>query len=95
MEKLNLPLTIRIFKESTNKEAPFIAYNPELDISSCGMTEEKAQKMLQEAIETLLKGARKDGTLNQLLEEAGLAIKSSKSFSAKTYFSVFNFSLNA
>ncbi|KKR09870.1 MAG: hypothetical protein UT37_C0009G0021 [Parcubacteria group bacterium GW2011_GWA2_39_18] len=93
MENLNLPLTIKLFKENSSKEAPFVAYNPELDISSCGKNEEEAKKMLTKAIELLLKGARDDGTLKLILEEAGLSLQASKEGFPKTYFSFFNFPL--
>ncbi|MFH1388715.1 MAG: type II toxin-antitoxin system HicB family antitoxin [Patescibacteria group bacterium] len=82
MKVLNLPLTIKVFKEGSSKENPFVAYNPELDISSCGKTEEDARNMLKEAVSVLLDGAKEDGTLDQLLEESGLASeKSNFSFS--------------
>ncbi|MBU4381212.1 hypothetical protein L6255_02280 [Candidatus Parcubacteria bacterium] len=28
MEILNLPLTIKVFKEGSSKESPYVAYNP-------------------------------------------------------------------
>ena len=43
---LELTLTVKVFKESSSKSCPFVAYNPEFDISSCGETQEEAQKML-------------------------------------------------
>ena len=97
MKTLNLPLTIKVFYEGSSKEAPYVAYNPEFDISSCGKTEEKAGRALTEAIELLIDGAKEDGTLNQLLEEAGFALRPNqkKNFLAKTYFSVLSLSFNA
>lgn len=91
MEEVNLPLTIKVFKESSTKANPFVAYNPELDVSSCGATEEKARKMLEQAIFIVLQGAKADGTLDQVLEEAGLKPSSA---SPRTYFSVLNFPLS-
>ncbi len=88
---LNLPLTIKVFKEGTSKKDPYVAYNPELDVSSCGKTEEEARKMLEEAVFLILKGAKEDGTLNQVLEEAGFKANSHEA--PKTYFSVFTFPL--
>lgn len=94
MQTLNLPLTIKVFFEGSSKEAPFIAYNPEFDISSCGKTEALASKSLEEALNLLIEGAREDGTLNQLLEEAGFS-RTKKISLPKTYFSVLNLSFNA
>ena len=72
MGNVNLPLTIKVFKEGSSEANPFVAYNPELDISSCGKTKEEAREMLKEAVSILLEGAKEDGTLDQLLEESGL-----------------------
>lgn len=96
--KLNLPLTIKVFREGSSTENPFIAYNPEFDISSCGKTGIEAEKMLKEAIELVLTGAKKDGTLNQVLEEAGFNLKKTQKneeeFFPRVYFSVFNLPLS-
>lgn len=91
MENLNLPLTIKVFREGTSKETPFVAYNPELDVSSCGKTEDEARKMLEKAVYLTLNGAHQDGTLKQVLQEAGLS--QAQSPESKTYFSIFNFPL--
>lgn len=48
-----------------------MAYCPELDISSCGKTEDKAREMLREAIEIILEEAAKEGTLGEYLESVG------------------------
>lgn len=96
--KLNLPLTIKVFREGSSLEKPFVAYNPEFDISSCGKTETGAEKMLKKAIELVLAGAKEDGTLNQVLEEAGFNLKKfqkqEEEFSPRVYFSVFNLPLS-
>jgi predicted RNase H-like HicB family nuclease len=63
----NLTFTIQIFRE----EKLFVAYNPELDVSSCGPTLEKAKINIKDAISGFLKSAAKMGTLNGILEEAG------------------------
>lgn len=91
MESLNLPLTIKVFKEGTSKTAPFVAYNPELDISSCGRNGDEARKMLEKAIFLTLKGAQEDGTLDQVLQEAGLKPGRTE---PRTYFSLFTFPLS-
>ncbi len=63
----HLTFTIQIFREGKL----FVAYNPELDVSSCGLTIEKAKVNLKDAIRGFLKSAAKMGTLNGILEEAG------------------------
>jgi len=57
--------------DGDSKDAPFVAYNPELDVSSCGPTEERARQNLHEAVEIVLGEAGKKGKLNELLKEAG------------------------
>ena len=72
---LTFPLTTKIIIDNSSSDAPCVAYCPELDISSCGPTEEKAKQMLNETIEIVLTEAAKDGTLNKYLEEVGYTIK--------------------
>jgi predicted RNase H-like HicB family nuclease len=55
-----------VFKEDTS----YVAYCPELDISSCGNTVEHAKQMLKTAIGLFLEEAEKMGTLEEILEEA-------------------------
>ncbi len=55
-----------VFKE----DASYVAYCPELDISSCGKTVEHAKKMLKTAIMLFIEEAEKMGTLEEILEEA-------------------------
>ena len=55
-----------IFKEDPS----YVAYCPELDISSCGNTIEHAKEMLKTAIRLFLEEAEKIGTLKDILEEA-------------------------
>ena len=62
-----LTFTIQIFREGKS----FVAYNPELDVSSCGSTVEKAKINIKDAISGFLKSAAKIGTLREILEEAG------------------------
>ena len=63
----NLTFTIQIFREGRL----FVAYNPELDVSSCGSTVWGAKNNLRDAIRGFLKSAAKLGTLREILEEAG------------------------
>jgi predicted RNase H-like HicB family nuclease len=64
---MEIQFTTRIFKEGKT----FVAYAPELDISSCGRTKEKAFANLMEAVRLFLEEAEKMGTLETILEEAG------------------------
>ena len=56
----------------------YVAYAPELDISSCGGTPEKAKKNLLEAVRLFLEEAEKMGTLQQILQEAGYVVRKRK-----------------
>ena len=49
----------------------YVAYTPELDVSSCATSEAKAQKNLLEAVRLYLEEAEKKGSLQQILKEAG------------------------
>lgn len=73
-----MPLTIKVFYEDTSKDAPWVSYNPELNVASCGPTEKKARENLHEAMEIVLKGAKEDGNLEELLSEAGFSIGKGK-----------------
>ncbi len=57
--------------DKRSKDAPFVAYAPELDVTSCGKTEEKARKNLHEAVEIVFEEAEKKGKLSELLENLG------------------------
>lgn len=48
-----------------------MAHTPELDLSSCGGTKERAVENLREAVRLFLEEAERMGTLAQILEEAG------------------------
>lgn len=55
------------FKEGT----AFVAYCPELDLSSCGNDIEQARINLKTAVRLFAEEAKKMGTLDDILEEAG------------------------
>ena len=55
-----------IFKE----DETYVAYCPELDISSCGNTVEHAKEMLKTAVRLFLEESEKIGTLEDILEES-------------------------
>lgn len=75
---MKLPLTIKVFYEGKSKDAPWVSYNPELNVASCGPSEKKARKNLHEAMEIVLRGAKEDGNLEELLHEAGFGIERGK-----------------
>jgi len=57
---------IIVFKE----DGTYVAYCPELDVSSCGNTVEHAKNMLKTAVRLFLEEAEKLGTLADILEES-------------------------
>lgn len=67
MTKFQIKFTSQIWQEGDQ----FVAYSPELDVSSCAKTKDKATKNLLEAVELFLGEAEKMGTLKSILEEAG------------------------
>jgi predicted RNase H-like HicB family nuclease len=64
---MEIQFTTRIFKEGRT----YVAHALELDVSSCGVSKEKALKNLKEAVRLFLEEADKMGTLEQILEESG------------------------
>lgn len=64
---MEIQSTIRVFKEGRT----FVAHALELDVSSCGGTQDKAIRNLKEAVRLFLEEAERLGTLPQILEEAG------------------------
>jgi predicted RNase H-like HicB family nuclease len=55
-----------VFKENET----YVAYCPELDISSCGNSVEHSKEMLKTAVRLFLEESEKMGTLEDILEEA-------------------------
>ena len=72
---MNLGFTVRILKE----EGTFIARVPELDVSSCGDTEADARQNIADAVQGFLETAREQGTLNDILQEAGNRLENGRS----------------
>ena len=64
---MDLGFTVRILKEDDT----FIAHVPELDVSSCGDTEVDARRNIADAVQGFLVTVREQGTLNDILQEAG------------------------
>ncbi len=64
---------IIVFKE----DKAYVAYCPELDISSCGNNIEHAKEMLKTAVRLFVEEAEKMGTLEDILNEANYVKDSS------------------
>ena len=64
---MDIQFTTQVFKEGR----AFVAYTPQLDVSSCGGTKERAVKNLREAVRLFLEEAARMGTLDQILDDAG------------------------
>lgn len=75
---MKLPFTVKVFLDEKSSDAPWVAYNPELDVVSCGPTEKKARGNLKEALDIVLAGAKKDGNLEELLKNSGFTVTGSK-----------------
>lgn len=63
----DISFTVHLFKEGK----AYVAYVPELDLSSCGSTEEEARKNIRDAVHGFLETSQKMGTLAEILQEAG------------------------
>jgi predicted RNase H-like HicB family nuclease len=70
---MDIHFTAQIFKEARQ----YVAYSPELDVSSCGGSESKARQNLLEAVRLFLEEAGKAGTLEQVLEESDSPLRTS------------------
>jgi len=63
----DISYSVHIFKEGDS----YVAYVPELDISSCGATDDEARKNIREAVQGFLEASAEMGTLREILEESG------------------------
>ena len=63
----NIPYSVHIFKEGD----AYVAYVPELDVSSCGTTDDEARKNIRDAVQGFLEASTQMGTLGEILDEAG------------------------
>ena len=59
--------TAQVWKEG----AAYVAYAPELDISSAGDSSTQAKTRLREAVTLFLEEAARQGTLGEILSESG------------------------
>ena len=64
---MEIEFTVHVFKNGRM----YIAYSPELDLSSCATTQKKAQENLKEAVRLFIEEAEKNGSLQHVLEESG------------------------
>lgn len=64
---MNIDYTVQTWKEGNQ----FVAHAMPLDVMSSGLTQEKAQKALDEAVSLFLKTAADEDTLDEILEESG------------------------
>jgi predicted RNase H-like HicB family nuclease len=63
----DISFTVQTFKEGKT----YVAYLPELDLSSCGATDEEARRNIRDAVRGFLETSAEMGTLAEILEEAG------------------------
>ncbi|MBI4690731.1 MAG: type II toxin-antitoxin system HicB family antitoxin [Nitrospirae bacterium] len=66
---IRIDFDIIVFRENNT----YVAYCPELDVSSCGSSIDHAKEMLKAAVRLFLEEAEKMGTLKDILEEANYA----------------------
>jgi len=59
---MEIHFTTQIFEEGRM----FVAHTPELDVSSCGETKDRAARNLKEAVRLFLEESAKMGTLDQI-----------------------------
>lgn len=64
---MKIQVNTQVFREGRM----YVAYVPELDVSSCATTRAKAEKNLVEAVQMFLEEAAKKGSLESILIEAG------------------------
>jgi hypothetical protein len=80
---MEIEFTSQIFKEGHT----YVSYSPQLDISSCGRTKEKAHRNLLEAVRLFLEEAERMGTLEEILQESGY-VKRKKKFDPPKFVSM-------
>jgi predicted RNase H-like HicB family nuclease len=67
----DISFTVHLFREGEL----YVAYVPELDVSSCGDTPQEARKNIQDAVRGFLKTTEEMGTLKDVLEESGYRLE--------------------
>jgi predicted RNase H-like HicB family nuclease len=63
----DIAYTVHTFREGET----FVAYVPELDLSSCGATSDDARRNIRDAVNGFLETSSQMGTLDIILEESG------------------------
>lgn len=81
---IEINFTTQIWKEGKM----FVAYSPELDVSSCGRTIKEAKKNILEAVEGFLETAREMGTLGEILKESGFIRQGQQKWRAPEWVSL-------
>lgn len=81
---MEINFTTQIWKEGKI----YVSYCPELDVSSCGKTIEKAKKNLIEAVEAFLEETKKMGTLDEILREGGFVREGQRRWRAPEWVSL-------
>ncbi len=64
---LQIDFDMIVFREG----GAYVAYCPELDVSSCGRDVDEARANLKTAVRLFIEETEKLGTLDQVLQEAG------------------------
>ena len=81
---MEINFTAQIWREGKT----YVSYCPELDVSSCGNSSEKAKKNLIEAVAAFLEETKKMGTLKEILQESGFAKEGQKKWNAPEWISL-------
>lgn len=76
-------------------DAPFVAYAPELDVASCGPTEEKARQNLHEAVSIVLEEIQKKENLEEFLHELGFQKEKKRWIAPRVSFEPFFFNFSS
>jgi len=63
----DIAYTVHTFREG----GAYVAYVPELDLSSCGTTNDEARRNIRDAVRGFLETSADMGTLDEILSEAG------------------------
>lgn len=71
MRQVTLPLTVKITVDKRSKDAPYVAYSPEVDVASCGPTEKRARENLKDAILAVLEEIRSKRKLEEFFKKQG------------------------
>ena len=91
--QFSFPLSVKTIYEPESKDAPYVAYAPELDVSSCGPTEEEAGRHLEEVVQIVFEEAERKGEFEELLEEVGFRKQRKSWLAPRISFQQINISL--